>query len=151
YPGNTHNEAAVRAKVRARGAQMMSAMVSAFPGVELLDYGTYFPEGWNALVQQQVNHAVNPYADFVQVNLWDGLTSVPGYGAIRFMDATFYKTAHLNGATWDAALSYNINGLMAYLSRHLSNWSYAAGHINISPFAWIDGDVQRAGAFSAPR
>ncbi len=151
YPNNTHTEAAVRDKVRQRGAQMMQTIVNAFPGVDLLDYGTYFPEGWNDLVQQQINHASNPYARFVQINLWDGLTSVNGYGPIRFMDATFYKAVHLFQATWGSAMTYNINREMAYLSRNLSNWSYASTRVQISPFAWIDGDVANEGEWTAPR
>ena len=151
YPANTHSEAEVRAEVRARGAQMMSTVVSAFPGVDLIDYHTYFPDGWNALVQLQINHAQDAYATSTQINLWDGLTSVPGYGPIRFVDATFYKTAHLSGATWDNAMTYNVNRLMAYFSRNLTNWTYASSRINVSPFAWIDGDVKNEGAFTAPR
>ena len=27
---------------------------------------------------------------------------------------------------------------MAYFSRHLSNWAYAANRVGVSPFAWID-------------
>ena len=46
--------------VRKRGAQMMKAIVGAFPGVDLIDYGTYFPDGWNALVQEQINHEQRP-------------------------------------------------------------------------------------------
>jgi hypothetical protein len=137
YPGNTHTEAEVRAAVRQRGAQMMRAMVDVFPGVDIIDYGTYFPDGWNELLQQEVNHAPQNYAPFVQVNLWDGLTSVEGYGAIRFMDATLAKSWQLERANWDTALSYNDNRVFAYLSRHLSNWAYAAGHINLSPWAWV--------------
>jgi hypothetical protein len=148
---NTHSEADVRAEVGVRGAQMMSTMVHAFPGIDIVDYGTNFPGGWSELVQEQVNHTPNPFSTSLQINLWDGLTSVPGYGPIRFMDATFYKTAQLSGATWDNAMTYNINGLMAYLSRNLGNWAYASSRINISPFAWIDGDVANEGSFTAPR
>jgi hypothetical protein len=151
YPGNTHSQAAVRAEVRRRGAQMMRTIVQAFPGVDLLDYGTYFTDGWNALVQHAINHTQHPYARSVQINLWDGLTSVAGYGPIRFMDATFYKTWHLSNASWDTAMTYNVNRLMAYLSRNLANWSYASSRISISPFAWIDGDVAHEGSFTAPR
>jgi hypothetical protein len=151
FPGNRRRESEVRAEVRSRGAQMMRAIIRAFPGVDLIDYGTYFPDGWNALVQQEVNDARRPYQTSVQINLWDGLTSVAGYRAIRFLDATFYKTAHLSGATWDNALTYNANRLMAYFSRHLGNWYYASSRINVSPFAWIDGDVENEGAFTAPR
>src|SRR5262249_39078936 len=49
------------------------------------------------------------------------------------------------------ALAYNVNQITAYLSRHLSNWSYAASRVNVSPFAWIDGDVKNEGSFTAPR
>jgi hypothetical protein len=148
-PTNTHSEAEVRAKVTARGAQMMSTIVAAFPDVDVIDYGTYFPDSWNALVEQQVNHLNG--GSGVQINFWEGLTSVAGYGPIRFMDATFYKATQLSGATWDTAAMYNINGSMAYLSRNLTNWDYASSRIDISPFAWIDGDVQNEGSFTAPR
>jgi hypothetical protein len=151
YTGNTHRETEVRAAVRKRGAQMMKAIVGAFPGVDLIDYGTYLPDGWNALVQEQINHEARPYANSVQTDLWNGLTSVRGYGPIRFVDATFYKTAHLEGSTWDNAMTYNDNRLMAFFSRTLKNWAYASSRINVSPFAWIDGDVQNEGSFTAPR
>jgi hypothetical protein len=148
---NTHSEAEVRAEVRTRGAQMMHTIVAAFPDVDVIDYGTYFPEGWNDLLQQQVNHTANAEATSLQINFWDGMTSVSGYGPIRFMDATFYKATQLSGATWDNALTYDVNRWMAYLSRNLSNWDYASSRIDISPFAWIDGDVQNEGSFTAPR
>jgi hypothetical protein len=67
------------------------------------------------------------------------------------MDATFYKSVHLFQATWDSAMTYNINREMAYLSRNLSNWSYASTRVQISPFAWIDGDVANEGEWTAPR
>jgi hypothetical protein len=138
YPGNTHTEAEVRAKVRERGAQMMQAIVGAYPRVEILDYWTYFPEGWQEYVQLQINGIQNHNAPKVQINLWDGLTSVPGYGPIVFLEAAFFKTWHVSGANWDTALSYHANRTMAYLSRNLSNWAYASGRIGVSPFAWID-------------
>lgn len=152
YPGNTHSEAEVRAMVRRRGKQLMQAIVGEFPGVEIVDYyDTHFPESWGELVQQEVNGTAHAFASFVQIDFWDGLTSVSGYGPIRFLDSTFYKTWHVSGASWDTALSYNVNRMLAYLSRHLSNWSYASTRINISPFAWIDGDVANEGSFTAPR
>ena len=63
---------------------------------------------------------------------------MPGYGAITFLDATFTKTSHLYRSTWDTALAYNANLLMAYFSRSLSNWAYASSRVGVSPFAWID-------------
>jgi hypothetical protein len=152
YPGNRHSEAAVRAKVRQRGAQLMRAILQGYPRVSIIDYyDSHFPQSWNELVQREINHADHAYASFVQINLWDGLTSVPGYGPIWFLDATFYKTWHISGASWDTALSYNVNSVLAYLSRHLSNWSYAYARVQVSPFAWIDGDVKNEGSFTAPR
>ena len=55
----------------------------------------------------------------MQINFWDGITSVPGYGPIRFIDATFYKTAHLTAPPWDTAMTYNVNRSDGYFSRHL--------------------------------
>jgi hypothetical protein len=138
YSGNTHSEAHVRAAARARGAQLMRAILAGYPGVEIIDYWTYFPEGWEAYVQQQVNGIANANATKVQIDFWDGMTSVSGYGRIHFVNAIFYKTAQLPGATWDSALTYDDNRVFALLSRRLSNWVYASSRIELSPFAWID-------------
>jgi hypothetical protein len=151
FPGNRHSPSQVRAQARTRGAQMMRAILRGFPSVDLIDYGTYFPDGWNALVQREINGDRGAYRDSVQIDFWDGLTSVRGFGAVRFLDATFYKTPHLSGATWDNALVYNTNRSMAYFSRTLENWAYASSRVNVSPFAWIDGDVENEGSFTAPR
>jgi hypothetical protein len=137
YPGNGRDEASVRAATKRRGAQLMTAILAGFPEVEVVDYGTYFPESWAELVQERINGRPDAYGSLVQVDFWDGLTSVEGYHAIRFMNAIFYKTAHLNRATWDAALQFDLSRSFAFLSRRLSDWSYASSHILISPFAWI--------------
>jgi hypothetical protein len=138
YPGNVHPEAQVRAKVRERGRELMQAMVQAYPGLELVAYDTRVPESWQAKVAADINHTPNAYLDQVQLDLWDGLTSVQGYSAIRWMDAIFYKTFHLPGASWDRALQYNANRIAAFLSRRLSNWYYASSRLHVSPFSWID-------------
>jgi hypothetical protein len=142
YQGNTRTREEVKDKVRQRGAQMMSAMVGAYPGLEIVDYFSWFPESWEALVQQTVNRIVDAHQGSVKLPLWDGLTSVEGYGAIRFLDAMFYKETQMRGATWDTALQYDLNRVFALLSRNLSNWSYASSRIHRSPFAWIsDGPL----------
>jgi hypothetical protein len=137
YPGVRHSEAEVRAKVAHRGRQLMHAMVAAYPGLELVAYGTRFPESWDALVQATANHVQNAFADEVQVDLWNGLSSVQGYSAIRWLDALFYKGFQLGAATWDTALQYNADRLYSYFSRRFSNWSYASSRAHISPFSWI--------------
>ena len=137
YPGRTRPEQEVRAAVKARGAQMMTAILGAFPDVEIIDYHSWFPESWNELVQQEVNGKANAYAKSTQIDFWDGLTSVKGFRAIRFMDATFYKTPHLTGVSWDTALQYDFSRVFSLFSRRLSNWAYASTRIHRSPFAWI--------------
>ena len=148
YPGNTHSEADVRAKVRQRGVQIMTSIVAGFPNAEIVDYFTFFPEGWEPYVQEQINGSSQTSRDSVQINLWDGLTSVNGYGPIRFINSIFYKTNHIAGASWDTALSFDVNRTYAYLSRNLSNWSYASSRINWSAFAWISAGPS---AFEAAR
>jgi hypothetical protein len=138
YPGGRHSQAQVRAMVKRRGQQLMDTMVRAFPGVEVIAYGTVPPQGWQAKVAAELHHEANAYADNVQVDLWDGLSSVEGYSAIRWMDAFFYKIPQLPGASWDTALEYNANSLYSYLSRRFSNWSYASSRLHISPFSWVD-------------
>ena len=91
------------------------------------------------------------YATSVQINLWDGLTSVPGYGPIRFMDATFYKTAHLTRRDLGQRDDLQHQPADGVLQPQPANWAYASSRVDISPFAWIDGDVANEGAFTAPR
>ena len=138
YAGNTHPEAVVRAQVRARGAQFMQAIVDGFPNVDIVDIHPLLPEGWSALVQQVINNDNHAFEGIVTTNFWDGMTSVEGYGAIRFMEHTFEKGASLSGTTWDNAFTYNLNRTAAMFSRRLSNWSYASSRVHLGPFAWID-------------
>jgi hypothetical protein len=136
YPGNTHTEAEVRAQARQRGEQLMATIVGAFPDVELAVYHFGFPGDWEELVQEQVNGVEAFSAEMLHIDFWDGMTSVEGYGAIRFWDNTFYKAPHRG--TWDNALTYNQNAVFATLSRGLENWDYASERVYVSPFSWID-------------
>jgi hypothetical protein len=148
YPGNTEPERSVREKVRQRGAELMAAMLRGFPRLDLMAYGTEVPGSWEALVQARVNGISNAFADNVQMDFWDGMTSVRGYRAIRWIDAIFYKTPHLSEANWDAALQYNTNAVYSLLSRRFSNWKYASSRLHLSPFSWISSgagsDFERA-------
>jgi hypothetical protein len=136
YPGNTHAEAMVRAKAKRRGSQVMHAILNQFPRVELMAYDVKFPETWEATVQGVVNGEQDAFASRLDIDFWDGMTSVDGYRAIRLIDAIFYKSSHVG--TWDSALQYNANTLAALLSRRLSNWDYASSRVYLSPFSWID-------------
>jgi hypothetical protein len=138
YPGNRHSEVQVRAKVKERGRQLMESMVRAYPGLELVAYDTRLPGTWQAKVAAEINQLPNPSAEDVRIDVWDGLSSVQGYSAIRWMDAVFHKTFHLPGASWDTALEYNANRIYSELSRRFSNWSYASSRLHVSPFSWVD-------------
>jgi hypothetical protein len=141
-------ETTVRTIVQARGTAMMQAILRGFPNVDIIDYGTYFPGGWNEYVQEVVNHHPNNYVPFVQLDLWRGMTSVPGFAAVRFMDATFYKTWH-TGPDWATALKYNREQSHALFARTFA--AAALPKIFCSPFAWIDEDVANEGPFTAVR
>lgn len=138
YRGNRQGEAATRSKVKQRGRQLMQAMVGGYPGLELVAYDTQLPQNWQEKVQAEVNDLPDVFAGDVRIDLWDGLSSVEGYSAIRWMDAFFYKTPQLPGSSWDAALEYNANRIYSYLSRRFSNWSYASSRLHLSPFSWVD-------------
>jgi len=142
YPGNNHPEAEVRAMAKARGQQLMRAILQEFPAVEITAYATQFPETWEEVIQEEVNGNKNLNAPLLHLNFWDGLSSVEGYSAIRMVNATFYKTTHV-GVDWDVAFQYHYNRLFALLSRSFSNWSYASKHLYESPFIWIsDGSTK---------
>lgn len=150
YAGNTHSEAAVRAQARARGAQLMTALVGADPDIDIVDIHSLLPGGWSELVQQEINGTPNAYQNLVGIDFWDGMTSVPGYGPIRFMDHTYNKTSHLYKATWDTAYTYDQNSMSAMFSRRLSNWAYASSRIGWGPFTWINAGPTSFDAARSP-
>ena len=137
YVGNTHTESEVRDETRIRGAQLMQAIVAGYPGVDIIDVGWRFPQSWEELVQQEINGIPNAETSRVSLDFWNGMTSSKGYGPIRFIDSVFYKSAHLNRATWDAAYTYNTNRLFALFSRVFTNWNYEASKVQVAPFVWI--------------
>jgi hypothetical protein len=137
YPGNNHSEQEVRAQVERRGRQMMSAMLAGYPGLELVAYNTMIPGTWVDKVQEVVNDQFGVYRDDVRIDFWAGLSSMPGYAAIRWFDSIFYKTPHIGG-DWAVALEDNANSTYSVLSRRFPNWDYASSRLHITPFSWID-------------
>lgn len=61
YPGRTRSEQEVRAKAKARGAQMMAAMVQGYPSIELTAYDSKIPETWDELVEKEINKVDNAF------------------------------------------------------------------------------------------
>jgi hypothetical protein len=125
----------------------MSALLQGFPKVSIIDYGGEFPQTWAAVQLAQVG-VKNAFADNVNTNFWSGLTSVPGYGQILFLDEAFYKATQVSGASWDAALAYDQRSFFSLMSRTMSAWPAAASHVAKSPFAWIDDGGT---SFSSPK
>ncbi len=126
----------MREQARRRGAEAMAAIVAAFPKAEFAVYHAFFPGDWREQIQEKVNGLTNTSTDRLDIDFWNGMTSVEGYGAIRFFDSVFYKAPHKGN--WDSALTYNQNRVYATFSRRFSNWDYAWSRVNVSPFAWID-------------
>lgn len=150
YAGNTHTESETRSKVYQRGRQMMSTILDVFPDVEIVDYNAQFPESWEELVQDQANGIKDAMAGSVSIDLWNGMTSMPGYKTIRFVDAIFYKSTQIRGASWDNALQYNANRMYSLLSRRFDNWAYASSRVDVAPFSWIDEGTTRFEAARSP-
>jgi hypothetical protein len=137
YPGNTRSEQEVRAQVERRGRQLMTAMLAGYPGLELVAYNTFIAGTWADKVQEVINQQFGVYADDVRLDLWAGLSSVPGYAAIRWFDSIFYKTPHI-GRDWAVALEDNANSTYSVLSRRFPNWDYASSRLHVTPFSWIN-------------
>jgi Carboxypeptidase regulatory-like domain len=137
YPGSNRSEQEVRAQVERRGRQLMTAMLAGYPGLELVAYNTFIAGTWADKVQEVVNDQFGVYRDDVRVDLWAGLSSVPGYAAIRWFDSIFYKTPHIGG-DWSVALEDNANSTYSVLSRRFPNWDYASSRLHVTPFSWLD-------------
>ena len=138
YPGNTRPEQLVRAQAAKRGRQLMEAMLSGYPGLELVAYATEVPGSWSERVQEVVNGQPSLFAQDLRIDLWRGLAGVQGYSAIRWFDATFYKTPHLEVQDWTVGLRYNAARIYELLSQRFSNWHYASSRLHVTPFSWID-------------
>jgi hypothetical protein len=138
HAGNSRSESATRAMARRRGAQLMGALTGGFPGVDVIAYATQLPGSWEEHVQEQVNRRADAFVPRLHTELWDGMAGARGYAAIRFAEAIFYKTPHVGGNDWDAALRENARSLYAMFSREWSSWPRAATRVHVTPFAWID-------------
>jgi hypothetical protein len=150
YIGNSRPESEVRNKIKQRGREIMTTILEVFPDVEIVSYAAQFPESWEELVQEQANKIPNAMASNGLIDLWNGLTSVPGYKAIRFVDAIFYKSTQVRSASWDNALQYNANRTYSLLSRRWENWAYASSRVHVGPFSWIDEGTTRFEAARSP-
>jgi hypothetical protein len=148
YSGNTRPEHLVRAQATERGRQLMEAMLAGYPGLELVAYDTQIPESWSEKVQEVENGRPNTFAQDLRIDLWKGLAGVQGYSAIRWFDATFYKTPHLERQDWSIGLRYNAARTYQLLSQRFSNWHYASSRLHVTPFSWID---EGPSAFEAAR
>jgi Carboxypeptidase regulatory-like domain len=149
YPGNNRSEQEVRAQVERRGRQLMTAMLAGYPGLELVAYHTRIAGTWADKVQEVVNDQFGAYRDDVHIDLWAGLSSVPGYAAIRWFDSIFYKSPHIGGE-WSVALEDNANSTYSVLSRRFPNWDYASSRLHVTPFSWIS-DGPNEGPFDDAR
>ena len=86
----------------------------------------------------------------MDIDFWDGMTSVEGYSAIRQWNSVFYKDWRLGNAPgstlrWENALRADVSNTAELLSREFENWDYAESRYHSSPFAWIN-----AGPLSSP-
>ena len=137
HPGNTRAEAEVRAMATQRGEETMAALVEAFPGVELLAYALELPGDFAERVREEVHGVSDGNAALVQVDFWNGMARSEGYGRITMLQAVFYKTPHIT-SSWDHAMQFDVNRVLATLSRRWDNWDHASSRLFVSPFAWID-------------
>ena len=112
YDGNTRTEelGSVTGESRA-GQEIMETILAGFPKVEILAYGSFFPDSWDELVQEGSQRRLTPSnRDDVYIDLWDGMTTPPtGTTSIQFVNAIFYKTPHITDATWDTVYMYEFN------------------------------------------
>ena len=153
YPGNTHTEQETRDEATLRGQQLMGAILQAFPDVQIADYDASFPDTWDSYVIDQNQGIEGASQSNLDINFWNGMTSVDGYAGIWFYDETFYKDTGMSGGntqTWNSALTYEYNSLFSLFSQDFSNWSYAADHVYLSPSAWIDGAAANEGRGRRP-
>ena len=150
YPGNTHTEAEVRAMAKQRGRQAMTAILDGFPRLEIGIYNFMQTDSWNEFIYEKSGN--RPYAGApstdtfrprVDLDFWDGMTSVEGYSAIRQWNFVFAKSWHYGEAPgdalrWENAMRADVSNTAELLSKEFENWDYAAARYHSSPFTWIN-------------
>ena len=129
----------VRAKVKERGKQVMQAILSVFPNVEIIAYNSYLPETGDEIVHTLVNQLSDTFKNYTHIDFIDGLTSVNGYSAFNLSTETFYKECYYSWLPCDKVLQEHTNKLYSLLSRRLSNWEQASRRFFQPHFIWIDG------------
>ncbi len=139
YAGNTHDQTTTRAKVKARGAQLMTAILSVFPNVEVGFYNMNPDHGLKALRGLVVSAGNYPQAlpTSVQMDWLNGFSSVPGYARLRVWDDAYYTGTQLSGGVTQTTMCITTNASLAFFSQTFDNWNYANQRLSISPFLWI--------------
>ena len=99
YPGNTHTEQETRDEATFRGQQLMGAILQAFPDVQIADYAARFPDTWDSYVFDQSDDVTGSFQANLDINFWNGMTSVNGYSGIWFYDEVFNKDTGLTSGT----------------------------------------------------
>jgi len=130
----------------------MTAILDGFPGVEIGVYNFMQKDSWLEVSYETYGGAKNldKYAPRVDLDLWDGMTSVEGYSAIRQWNNVFYKDWRLGNAPgpmlkWENAMRADVSNTAELLSKEFSNWAYAESRYYSSPLSWIN-----AGPLSSP-
>lgn len=143
YTGHPFDEATTRALAVQRGAEMMRMFVKVWVSrkINITFYNWESKESWlYDVVRGVTNNQSHAGADAdVRINVFDGWTSVAGYGDITFVDNTIQKiTQGPNGSNdFNGATQYNSCKMTAWLSRSFSRWDLACDKFNISPFVGI--------------
>ena len=118
----------------------MTAILDGFPGVEIGVYNFMQKDSWLELSYETYGGPTNvdKFAPRVDLDFWDGMTSVKGYSAIRQWNNVFYKDWRLGnapGATlrWENAMRADVSNTAELLSREFENWDYAESRYHSSP------------------
>ena len=128
----------------------MTAILEGFPGVEIGIYNFMQKDSWLEWVYEKTGirpysgaPSTDPFGPRVDIDFWDGMTSVEGYSAIRQWNSVFAKSWHLGNAPgsklrWENAMRADVSSTAELLSREFENWDYAAARYHSSPFTWIN-------------
>jgi hypothetical protein len=140
YSGNTQGESATRAKVKERGASVMTAILAQMPAATIINYRSEFPGNWRD-VAHQLNGNSALWTDSLMRNFWDGMSSVTTFEAIYFFDEWFYKTLWFPpGAQtgWAARMEDNYDAYYGSIFPAWEAWATVQSKLFVSPFIWID-------------
>lgn len=135
YPGNTHDEATTRAKMRQRARQIAPILASAGPLVLYPSSTASFPNSYNDIVHEAAGNGGDIYDHNLFSDFLGGLLDA-GVN-VTVVDGVFASGVQAPGRTWDTGIAESVSRITQVFPT-----------VHASAMLWPDNNESRSEMFS---